>query len=90
MRAIITVIGSDQTGIIARVSSVLSDKNANIVDISQTVLRDNIFTMIMLVELDGLNVPYQELRQALEQIGQEIGVEVRIQREEIFRSMHRI
>ena len=90
MRAIITVIGSDQTGIIAGVSGVLSEKNANIVDISQTVLRDNIFTMIMLVELDGISVPYQELKEALEQVGEKIGVEVRMQREEIFRSMHRL
>lgn len=90
MRAIITVIGEDKTGIIAKISGALSEKNANIVDISQTVLRDNIFTMIMLAELNGMSGPFEELKSALEQAGREMGVEVRVQREEIFRSMHRI
>ena len=89
MRAIVTVIGKDQVGIIAAVCTLLAEQNVNVLDISQTILQEY-FTMIMLVELDGISVPYQELKEALEQVGEKIGVEVRMQREEIFRSMHRI
>ena len=89
MRAIITVIGTDQVGIIAKVSALLAKTGCNIVDLSQTVMQE-FFTMIMLVDLTTCNVEFGVLREQMDALGQEIGMDVRIQREEIFNSMHRI
>ncbi|HEY8500126.1 MAG TPA: ACT domain-containing protein [Clostridia bacterium] len=89
MRAVITVIGYDRVGLIAGISAVLAESNVNILDISQTTMQD-LFTMMMLVDLDGLNIDFSELKERLENKGKELGVDVRIQREEIFKSMHRI
>ncbi len=89
MRAIVTVIGKDRTGIIAAVSAALADTGANILDISQTVLAEY-FAMIMLVDLAKITTSFNELKTVLDQKGEEIGVQVRIQREEIFNAMHRI
>ncbi|MDI9483559.1 MAG: ACT domain-containing protein [Bacillota bacterium] len=89
MRAVITVIGYDRVGLIAGISAVLAESNVNILDISQTTMQD-LFTMMMLVDLDGLNIDFSELKDRLESKGKELGVDVRIQREEIFKSMHRI
>ncbi|NLV63724.1 MAG: ACT domain-containing protein [Clostridiaceae bacterium] len=89
MRAVITVIGYDRVGLIAGISAVLAESNVNILDISQTTMQD-LFTMMMLVDLDGLNIDFSELKDRLENKGKELGVDVRIQREEIFKSMHRI
>ena len=89
MRAVITVIGCDRVGLIAGISAVLAESNVNILDISQTTMQD-LFTMMMLVDLDGLNIDFSELKDRLEDKGKELGVDVRIQREEIFKSMHRI
>jgi ACT domain-containing protein len=89
MRAVITVIGKDKVGIIAGISNVLADHNVNILDITQTTMQD-VFTMIMLADISGSNVPFAELSENLENKGQEIGLSVRIQHEDIFNSMHRI
>lgn len=89
MRAIVTVIGKDKTGIIAAVSADLAKAGANILDISQTVMAE-FFTMIMLVDLTGISISFSELKTNLEETGKKIGVEARIQREEIFNAMHRI
>lgn len=89
MRAVITVIGKDKVGIIAGVSTILANCNVNILDISQTTMQD-IFTMIMLVDISEVNVPFSELSDQLEKKGQEIRLSVRIQHEDIFNSMHRI
>lgn len=89
MRAIVTVIGKDRTGIIAAVSNALADTGANILDISQTVLAEY-FAMMMLVDLSKISTSFNELKTVLDQKGEEIGVQVRIQREEIFNAMHRI
>jgi ACT domain-containing protein len=89
MRAIVTVIGKDQVGIIAAVCTMLAKDNVNVLDISQTVLQDY-FTMIMLVDLSGCSVPFSDLAGLLEQGGQEKGLSIRIQREDIFNAMHRI
>ncbi len=89
MRAIITVIGKDKVGIIAGVSNVLAGHNVNILDITQTTMQD-VFTMIMLVDISASNVPFAVLSENLEKKGQEIGLSVRIQHEDIFNSMHRI
>ncbi len=89
MRAIVTVIGKDQVGIIADVCSLLAEKGVNILDISQTILQEY-FTMIMLVDLTGCSVTFDELSGKLEQSGKARGLSIRIQREDIFESMHRI
>ena len=88
-RAIVTIIGSDRVGIIAGIANVISDANVNILDISQSVIRE-FFTMIMMVELSNASVSFEELRQRLAQKGEDLGVRVEIQREEIFQAMHRI
>lgn len=89
MRAVITVIGKDRVGIIAAVSNILADSNVNILDISQTIMQD-IFTMIMLVDISKLSKSFNELAEQLESMGKELGLSVRIQHEDIFNSMHRI
>lgn len=89
MRAIVTVIGRDQVGIIAAVCALLSEKNVNVLDISQTVLQEY-FTMIMLVDASQSTVPFARLREDLAQAGQERNLDIRVQREDIFDAMHRI
>ncbi|MCX7746643.1 MAG: ACT domain-containing protein [Clostridia bacterium] len=89
MRAVITVIGNDRVGIIAGVSNILADSNVNILDISQTTMQD-VFTMVMLVDIKGLTIGFPELCERLEKKGVELGLSIRIQHEDIFNSMHRI
>ena len=89
MKAVITVIGKDKVGIIAEVSKILADCNVNILDISQTIMQE-VFTMIMLVDIENMKVQFTKLSQELEEKGQEIGLSIRIQHEDIFNSMHRI
>jgi len=89
MRAVITVIGYDRVGLIAGIRTVLAHANVNILDISQTTMQ-GLFTMMMLVDLGGLNMDFSDLKDQLSEKGKELGVDVRIQREEIFESMHRI
>ncbi len=89
MRGIITVIGQDRVGIIAGVSGILSACNVNILDISQTTMQD-LFTMMMLTDLANCNVDFDVLVQRLNELGQELGVSIRLQHEDIFNSMHRI
>ena len=89
MRAIVTVIGKDQVGIIARVCALLSQQGVNVLDISQTILQEY-FTMIMLVDASGATVPFARLREDLAQAGKERSLDIRIQREDIFNAMHRI
>lgn len=88
-RAILTIIGSDRVGIIAGIASVLADAEVNILDISQSVIRE-FFTMIMMVDLAGATVSFHELSEQLARKGKELTVRVEIQREEIFKAMHRI
>ena len=89
MKAIITVIGKDQVGIIASVCSLLSQHNINILDISQTVLQEYL-TMVMLVDLSACTDSIGEIGEKLDQAGRERGLSIRIQREDIFNAMHRI
>lgn len=89
MRAIVTVIGRDHVGIIAAVCALLSEKNVNVLDISQTILQEY-FTMIMLVDTASATVPFAELRKQLAAAGEARGLDIRIQREDIFDAMHRI
>ena len=89
MRAIVTVIGKDQVGIIAAICAKLSDHGVNVLDISQTVLQEY-FTMIMLVDASQSDLPFAQLAEALEAEGAERNLSIRIQREDIFNAMHRI
>ena len=89
MRGIITVIGKDRVGIIAAVSNILMEANINILDITQTTLQD-IFTMIMLVDLTNPAITFDQLSKKLNDKGEEMGLSIRIQREDIFNAMHRI
>lgn len=89
MRAFITVLGKDKVGIIAAICILLSEKNVNILDISQTILQD-CFTMIMLVDASECTVPFDALAQSLSELGVKMELTVRIQREEIFNAMHQI
>ncbi len=89
MRAVVSVMGVDQTGIIAKVSGCLYNNKVNILDINQTIMQ-NIFTMVMLVEFNKDSDNYNAVMTDLDAIGKEIGVEIRMQNEDIFNSMHRI
>lgn len=89
MKAIVTVVGKDKKGIIARVSNVLFEKSVNIIDISQTIMQD-MFTMIMMVEFDSKEVSVGDIDTALDVIAVDMGLSIHVQREEIFSSMHRI
>ena len=89
MKAVITVLGKDRVGIIAAVSGALAQHHVNILDISQTILQDY-FTMIMLVELDSEVIAIPELAERLNTVGEELGVQIRVQHEAIFSAMHRI
>ncbi len=89
MRAIVTVMGVDKTGIIAKTSALLAENEVNILDITQTILQD-FFTMVMLVDVEKSMVSFKDLSDKLEALGQELGLEIRIQHEDIFNSMHRI
>ena len=89
MRAIMTVVGKDKVGIIAKVSAVLAESNVNILDISQTILQDN-FTMMMLVDLADMNKELSTLRKILNETSKTMGLSITLQHEEVFKAMHRI
>ena len=89
MKAIVTVIGKDKPGIIAGVCTLFAQSEVNILDISQTVMQD-FFTMSMLVDLTKSTVSFTDLSDALKAKGEEMGVKIRIQREDIFDLMHRV
>ena len=88
-KAIITVVGKDTVGIITRVCTYLADHKINILDISQTIVQ-GYFNMMMIVDITGLEGDFGQTAKELEVLGEEIGVKVKIQREEIFTKMHRI
>ena len=89
MNAIVTVVGQDRVGIIAAVCGCLAQRNVNILDISQTILQ-GAFTMVMAVDVGAATASFGELGSALADLGREMGLSIRIQREEIFDAMHSI
>ena len=89
MRAIVTVIGKDKPGIIARVANDLANVKVNIEDISQTIVQGN-FTMIMLCDFSSASASLLELRDIMKKTGEEIGVSIHVQHEDIFNVMHKI
>lgn len=88
-RIIVTVIGQDKVGIIANVSAVLAEAGANIIDISQTTLRE-FFAMIMMVDLEKATQPFDVIKRRLNEKGAEMGLRIDAQHEDIFKYMHRI
>lgn len=89
MKAILTVIGKDKVGIIAGVSDELQRLNINILDVNQTII-DEFFTMIMMLDLKLSNSNFEEIKKSLELKGKQLGVDVKIQREEIFNSIYSV
>ena len=87
--AVITVVGIDRVGIIAGVSNLLAEEGINIKDISQTIL-DNIFTMIMMVDLKEVEIEKSDIVEKLNALGDKLGVSITIQHTDLFNAMHRI
>jgi len=88
-KVIITVVGKDTVGIIAKVCTYLADKGVNVLDISQTIVQEY-FNMMMIADIEKATVSFEEIAAELDRIGESIGVAVKCQREEIFTKMHRI
>lgn len=89
MKAVVTVVGKDRVGIIAGVCMELASYHVNVLDISQTVMQ-GYFTMMMVVDVSASNLPLAELARQLEDKGREMGLSIRLQREDIFDAMHRV
>ena len=89
MKAVITVIGKDSVGILAKVSEACSKADVNIVEVTQSVLQD-MFAMIMLVEIHKSNIGFEQLRTNLKAVGESTNTKVHVMHEDIFNSMHRI
>ena len=89
MKAIVTVVGKDQVGIIAAVCVKLAEYNVNVLDINQTVMQ-GYFTMMMAVDVAACKVPLAELVEIMEATGKDMGLSIRVQREDIFEAMYRV
>ena len=89
MKAIVTVMGKDRKGIIARVSNFLYEHDINIEDISQTIMQD-FFSMVMMVNVDEIKISFNEIVKKCNDLSEEMGLEIRIQSEDIFNAMHKI
>ena len=89
MKAVVTVIGRDTVGILAKVAAVCAEHNANILDVTQSVLSE-MFTMIMVLDISALNDSFSDLQNALDKLGGDIGMKILTMHEDIFNSMHRI
>ena len=86
-RAVVTVLGTDRVGIIAGVTSTLSSFEINVLDITQTIMQDSVFVMSALVDLERCNATFHEVKERLNELGESLGVSIRIQREEVFLSL---
>lgn len=89
MKAVITVIGVDNVGVIAKISAACSQMNINIEDVTQSIMQD-MFAMIMLVDLSKCNVSHDEMRAAFAKVGEELKMQVTVTRQEVFSAMHEI
>lgn len=90
MRAVITVAGKDRVGIIAEVTQALAHQNVNVLDITQTILPPDLFTMVMLVDASQCKVPFGDPGRQLAALGNQSGLAIQAQREDTFQAMHRI
>lgn len=89
MKAVISVIGKDAVGILAKVSAICADCNANVTEVTQSVLQD-VFAMVMLVDISGLSIPLAELSDKMSALGKSLGLSIYVMHEDIFNSMHHI
>jgi len=89
MRAVITVIGKDTVGILAKVSAACAEHGINVIEVTQSVLQD-MFVMVMMVDIAGSNIPFTDFAGIIEGIGNEMNLSARVMHEDIFNSMHRI
>ncbi|CAB1251188.1 conserved protein of unknown function [Ruminococcaceae bacterium BL-6] len=89
MRAVITVIGKDMVGILARVSTICAESGVNVIEVTQSVMQD-LFVMIMMVDISKSNIPFSELSDRLNGMGDELGLTIHTMHEDIFNAMHRI
>ncbi len=89
MNAVVSVIGKDRVGILARVASECADANINVVEVTQTLLQDT-FAMTMLVNIDGIAMKLSDFAQHMDQVGKEMGLVIHVMHEDIFNSMHKI
>lgn len=89
MKAIVTVVGQDRVGIIAAVCTKLAEYRVNVLDISQTIMQ-GFFTMMMAVDVSESTLPLAQLVEDMDAVGKEMGLSIRVQREDIFEAMHRV
>ena len=89
MRAVITVLGKDMVGILAKVSAKCEEVDVNVIEVTQSILQD-LFAMIMMVDISKSKIPFDELVDSLKKIGDDMGLKVHVMHEDIFNSMHRI
>lgn len=89
MKAVITVIGRDMVGILAKVSAICADQNVNVIEVTQSVLQD-MFAMIMLTDISGMKQDFSALVDQMDKLGKELGLSIHVMHEDIFNSMHRI
>lgn len=89
MRAVITVVGKDMVGILAKVSTICAENNANVIEVTQSVLQD-MFAMVMLVDIGKLNCDLSAMSGKMQQVGEGMGLQIHVMHEDIFNSMHRI
>ncbi len=89
MRAVVAVIGKDTVGILAKISAVCAECNANVMDVTQTIMQD-LFAMTMLIEISNLNIDYSILADKLKKCGADMNLQIHVMHEDIFNSMHKI
>lgn len=89
MKAVITVIGKDMVGILSKVSGICAEKNINVLEVTQSVLQD-MFAMVMMVDISKSTVPFSDMAQELEELGDSMNLKIHTMHEDIFNSMHRI
>ena len=89
MQVVLTIVGKDKVGITAKVTNALAEMNINIININQNIMQ-GFFNMVLIADMEGANGTLADARQRMVQLGEEIGVEIRLQSEEIFAAMHRI
>ena len=89
MKAVVTVVGRDTVGILAKVSVVCAEHNANVIDVTQSVMKE-LFTMVMLLDITDITCDFSVLQNALYEVGDRIGMKIHVMHEDIFNSMHHI
>ncbi len=89
MKFVVTIVGTDRVGIIAKASNILAENNVNILSINQNIM-DGFFNMVMIAETDEKSVKLSDLQKRLKEMGEEMGLDIKAQHQDIFNSMHRI